>query len=142
MEPPAPETLCSAINLLCHLGVLDENYQLTPLGHKMSAMPLSPELARMLIVSSEFKCSNEILSIVSLLSVKIYAFPPGISKKKSRTIHKRFAHIDGDHLSMLNAYHAFKSNGEFVHETMKLGISCSFCPIFFFIDNFWCESQL
>ena len=31
-------------------------------------VPLEPELAKMLIVSPEFKCSNEILSIAALLS--------------------------------------------------------------------------
>lgn len=34
----------------------------------MSAFPLEPQLAKMLIVSPEFKCSNEILSIAAMLS--------------------------------------------------------------------------
>lgn len=41
---------------------------LTPLGDIMSAFPLEPQLAKMLIVSPEFKCSNEILSIAAMLS--------------------------------------------------------------------------
>lgn len=34
----------------------------------MSTFPLEPQLAKMLIVSPEFKCSNEILSIAAMLS--------------------------------------------------------------------------
>lgn len=41
---------------------------LTPLGDLMSTFPLEPQLAKMLIVSPEFKCSNEILSIAAMLS--------------------------------------------------------------------------
>lgn len=34
----------------------------------MSAFPLEPQLAKMLIVSPEFKCSNEVLSVAAMLS--------------------------------------------------------------------------
>jgi pre-mRNA-splicing factor ATP-dependent RNA helicase DHX15/PRP43 len=32
----------------------------------------------------------------------------------------RFAHIDGDHLTMLNVYHAYKSNGAAVLVCLSL----------------------
>ena len=35
----------------------------------MSEFPLDPQLAKMLIVSPKYKCSNEALSIVAMLSV-------------------------------------------------------------------------
>jgi len=35
----------------------------------MSEFPLEPQLSKMLLASPQYGCSNEILSIVSLLSV-------------------------------------------------------------------------
>lgn len=34
------------------------------------------------------------------------------AKKQADEAKMRFAHIDGDHLTMLNVYHAFKQNME------------------------------
>ena len=53
------------------------------------------------------------LSIVSLLSVpQLFTRPPE-AKAQADQAHERFAHIDGDHLTMLNVYHAFKQNSAF-----------------------------
>jgi HrpA-like RNA helicase len=57
-----------ALELLNYLAALDDNGDMTPLGTMMAEMPLDPQLAKMLIVSPEFKCSNEILTIVAMLS--------------------------------------------------------------------------
>ena len=40
---------------------------LTLLGEQMADLPLDPELSKMLLVSVEEGCSEEVLSIVSLL---------------------------------------------------------------------------
>jgi HrpA-like RNA helicase len=58
-----------ALEQLNYLGALDDEGSMTPLGHMMSELPLEPQQAKMLLVSPEFKCSNEMLSIVALLSV-------------------------------------------------------------------------
>jgi pre-mRNA-splicing factor ATP-dependent RNA helicase DHX15/PRP43 len=58
-----------ALELLNYLGALDDDGAITPLGHKMSEMPLEPQQAKMLLISPEYKCSNEMLSITALLSV-------------------------------------------------------------------------
>ncbi|KAJ6144538.1 Pre-mRNA-splicing factor ATP-dependent RNA helicase PRP43 [Penicillium chermesinum] len=87
MDPPAPETLMRALEELNYLS----------------------SLAVMLISSPEFYCSNEILSIVSLLSVPNVFVRPASQRKRADEMKNLFAHPDGDHLSMLNVYHAFKS---------------------------------
>lgn len=112
MDPPAPETLMRALELLNYLGALDDDGNLTPLGARMAEFPLDPQLSKMLISSPKYKCSNEILSIVSLLSVPQLFIRPPESKAQADQAHERFAHIDGDHLTMLNVYHAFKQNNE------------------------------
>jgi pre-mRNA-splicing factor ATP-dependent RNA helicase DHX15/PRP43 len=110
MDPPAPETLMRALELLNYLGALDDEGNMTDLGYTMSEFPLDPQLSKMLIKSADHKCSNEILSIICLLSVPRLMIRPPDQKKESDEAHAAFAHDDGDHLTLLNIYHAYKHN--------------------------------
>lgn len=83
---------------------------LTELGRRASEFPLDPALAVMLITSPEFECSNEMLSLTALLSVPQIFVRPANARKWADEAKSLFAHPDGDHLTMLNAYHAFKSD--------------------------------
>ncbi|KAH7054417.1 P-loop containing nucleoside triphosphate hydrolase protein [Macrophomina phaseolina] len=110
MDPPAPETLMRALEELNYLACLDDEGELTALGRLASEFPLDPALAVMLISSPEFYCSNEILSLVALLSVPQIFVRPANARKRADEMKDLFAHPDGDHLTMLNVYHAFKSD--------------------------------
>nr|POE52203.1 putative pre-mrna-splicing factor atp-dependent rna helicase deah3 [Quercus suber] len=66
MDAPAPETLMRAFEALNYLGAIDDDGNLTKLGEIRSEFPLDPQMSKMLVVSPEFKCSNEILSIAML----------------------------------------------------------------------------
>ncbi|EME40701.1 hypothetical protein DOTSEDRAFT_74295 [Dothistroma septosporum NZE10] len=109
MDPPAPETLMRALEELNYLACLDDEGELTTLGKLASEFPLDPALAVMLISSPEFYCSNEILSLTALLSVPQLFNRPAAQRKRADEMKNLFAHEDGDHLTMLNVYHAFKS---------------------------------
>ncbi|KAF2239010.1 P-loop containing nucleoside triphosphate hydrolase protein [Viridothelium virens] len=110
MDPPAPETLMRALEELNYLVCLDDEGELTHLGRLASEFPLDPALAVMLISSPEFYCSNEILSLTALLSVPQLFVRPANARKRADEMKDLFAHQDGDHLTMLNVYHAFKSD--------------------------------
>ncbi|XP_024368018.1 probable pre-mRNA-splicing factor ATP-dependent RNA helicase DEAH2 isoform X1 [Physcomitrium patens] len=112
MDPPAPETLMRALELLNYLAALDDDGNLTKLGELMSEFPLDPQMSKMLVVSPEFNCSNEILSITAMLSVPNCFLRPRDAQKAADEAKARFSHIDGDHLTLLNVYHAYKQNGE------------------------------
>ncbi|PYH71666.1 DEAH-box ATP-dependent RNA helicase PRP43 [Aspergillus vadensis CBS 113365] len=109
MDPPAPETLMRALEELNYLACLDDDGNLTQLGRLASEFPLDPALAVMLISSPEFYCSNEILSITALLSVPQVFVRPASQRKRADEMKDLFTHPDGDHLTLLNVYHAFKS---------------------------------
>ena len=109
MDPPAPETMMRALEELNYLACLDDEGNLTALGKLASEFPLDPALAVMLISSPEFYCSNEILSITALLSVPQIFVRPVSARHRADEMKRLFAHPDGDHLTMLNVYHAFKS---------------------------------
>lgn len=108
MDPPAPETLMRALEELNYLACLDDDGNLTTLGSLASNFPLDPALAVMLISSPEFYCSNEILSLTALLSVPQIFVRPASARKRADEMKALFTHPDGDHLTMLNVYHAFK----------------------------------
>ena len=108
MDPPAPETMMRALEELNYLACLDDEGELTVMGKLASEFPLDPALAVMLIASPEFYCSNEILSLTALLSVPQIFVRPISARQRADEMKAMFAHPDGDHLTMLNVYHAFK----------------------------------
>jgi pre-mRNA-splicing factor ATP-dependent RNA helicase DHX15/PRP43 len=87
LDEPAPESLLKSLEILNYLAAVDDDGNLTALGSIMAEFPLDPQvgdcpgggfgsggsdacpqLSKMLIVSPEFKCSNEILTITAMLS--------------------------------------------------------------------------
>ncbi|KAG8909357.1 DEAH-box ATP-dependent RNA helicase prp43 [Tulasnella sp. 408] len=70
MDAPAPETIMRALELLNYLAALDDDGNLTEMGKIMAEFPLDPQMSKMLIVSPEFRCSNEILTLSAMLSDK------------------------------------------------------------------------
>ncbi|KAK9814960.1 hypothetical protein WJX73_003260 [Symbiochloris irregularis] len=112
MDPPAPETLMRALELLNYLGALDDNGNLTEVGQTMAELPLDPQLAKMVVASPQYRCSNEILSIAAMLSIPNVFMRPREAQKAADESKARFAHVDGDHLTLLNVYHAYKQNKE------------------------------
>lgn len=57
-----------ALELLNYLAALNDDGDLTELGSMMAEFPLDPQLAKMVIASCDYNCSNEILSITAMLS--------------------------------------------------------------------------
>ncbi len=57
-----------ALELLNYLQSLNDEGDITDLGAVMAEFPLDPQLAKMLISSCDYNCSNEILSITAMLS--------------------------------------------------------------------------
>ncbi|KAJ1508188.1 DEAH-box ATP-dependent RNA helicase prp43 [Coelomomyces lativittatus] len=68
MDPPAPETLMRALELLNYLGAISDEGELTDIGHLMSEFPVDPEFSKILIESPKYKCSMEMLTIVAMLN--------------------------------------------------------------------------
>lgn len=112
MDPPAPETLMRALELLNYLGALDDEGELTPVGALMADLPLDPQLAKLVVASPAFSCSNEALTIVAMLSVPNVFVRPREAAKAADEAKAQFAHADGDHLTLLNVFHAYKQAAE------------------------------
>ncbi|KAJ3331003.1 hypothetical protein HDU76_004307 [Blyttiomyces sp. JEL0837] len=112
MDPPAPETLMRALELLHYLDAVTDEIELTESGSIMADFPLDPQLAKALIISPKYKCSAEMLSIVAMLSIPNCFIRPNDQRKQADEAKASFTHVDGDHLTLLNVYHAFMENGQ------------------------------
>ena len=112
MDPPAPETMMRALELLHYLGALDDEGDLTELGRTMGEFPIDIHLSKMLIESVKLNCSSEILTITAMLSVPNCFVRPHDSKIEADESRTNFIHNDGDHLTLLNVFHAWKHNEE------------------------------
>lgn len=111
MDPPPVNTMLTALQDLYNLEALDDEGYLTRLGRKMADFPMSPALAKTLIVSLDFGCSDEILSIVAMLSVQTIFYRPRDKQQQADQRKARFHHSQGDHLTFLNVYKAWGLSG-------------------------------
>ena len=111
MDPPPEDNILNSMCQLWILGALDNTGQLTKLGRKMVEFPLDPSLSKMLIVSVELGCSLDILIIVSMLSVPSIFFRPKQREEDSDAAREKFQVPESDHLTYLNVYQQWKSNG-------------------------------
>ena len=105
MDPPPAETLMRAVELLYALGALNDRGELTKLGRRMAEFPIDPMLSKTLIASEKYQCSEEIVSIVSMLTVQNAIF----FRPKDKAVHaerarKGFIVPGGDHLTLLNIW--------------------------------------
>lgn len=113
-SPPPAKNMLASIELLHALGALDGDGQLTsPDGYMLAEMPLSPTLSKMLLVSCDMGCSEEILSIVAMMQVQqVFSRPvSGQGSINARRARRNFEVAEGDLLTMLNVYQAFVANG-------------------------------
>eukprot|EP00340_Litonotus_pictus_P000043 CAMPEP_0170522266 /NCGR_PEP_ID=MMETSP0209-20121228/7716_1 /TAXON_ID=665100 ORGANISM="Litonotus pictus, Strain P1" /NCGR_SAMPLE_ID=MMETSP0209 /ASSEMBLY_ACC=CAM_ASM_000301 /LENGTH=1258 /DNA_ID=CAMNT_0010809697 /DNA_START=167 /DNA_END=3940 /DNA_ORIENTATION=- len=110
MDAPPTQTLVSAMEQLFYLGALDEEGLLTKLGRRMAEFPLEPQLSKMLLTSIDLTCSDEIITIVSMLSVQNIFFRPREKQQLADTKRTKFYHCDGDHLTLLTVYQMWEAN--------------------------------
>ncbi|XP_056267466.1 ATP-dependent RNA helicase DHX33 isoform X1 [Pseudoliparis swirei] len=111
MSKPSPEAIRSAVEHLELLGAVERKEGqafLTVLGKKMASFPLEPRYAKTILLSPDFSCGEEILSIVSLMSVDTVLFNPPARREEVLAARKKFASSEGDHVTLLNIYRAFK----------------------------------
>jgi pre-mRNA-splicing factor ATP-dependent RNA helicase DHX38/PRP16 len=111
MDPPPQENILNSMYSLWILGALDNTGGLTKLGSKMVEFPVDPPLAQMLIKAEEANCSNEMLTVVAMLSVPSVWYRPKDREEESDSAREKFFVPESDHLTLLNVYQQWKNNG-------------------------------
>ncbi|KAI9765663.1 MAG: DEAH-box ATP-dependent RNA helicase prp22 [Geoglossum simile] len=110
MDPPPTNTTLTALEELYALSALDDEGLLTRLGRKMADFPMEPALAKVLIASVDMGCSDEVLSIVAMLSVQSVFYRPKEKQQQADQKKAKFHDPHGDHLTLLNVYNGWKSS--------------------------------
>ena len=110
MDPPAPETLMRALELLNQLGALDDEGEMTEEGATLAEFPLDPMLAKTLLSGVKLRVSNPVLSLVAILNAPPLFLRPKDRTREADASKMKFAHLDGDHLSYLTAYDTYIRN--------------------------------
>lgn len=110
MDPPPTDAMVMALETLHSLSALDDEGLLTRLGRRMAEFPLEPNLAKMLIMSVHLQCSDEILTIVSMLSVQNVFYRPKEKQALADQKKAKFNQAEGDHLTLLAVYNSWKNN--------------------------------
>lgn len=109
MDPPPVATLIGAMESLHALGALDDEGLMTRLGRKMAEFPLEPNLSKMLLLSVDLGCSDEILTITALLSVESPFFRPKDKQAQADMKKAKFHQAEGDHLTLLTVYKGWEA---------------------------------
>ena len=123
MDPPPQENISNSMYQLWVLGALNNSGNLTELGRKMVEFPLDPPLAKMLIFAEKMGVTQEILIVVSMLSVPGVFFRPKDREEESDAAREKFFVPESDHLTFLNVYTQWKQkqysaswcNDHFIH---------------------------
>lgn len=64
-----------------------------------------------ILLSPKFHCTEEILTVVSLLSVDSVLYSPPARRDEVQAVRKKFVSGEGDHITLLNIYRTFKNLG-------------------------------
>ena len=109
MDPPPHEILIKALEQLYALGALNTEGTLTQSGLKMIQLPIDPSLTKCILSSLKYKCFNQILIIVSMLSIgaSVY-YDSNDDKNNSNKAHSMFEHSEGDHFALLQIYNEWE----------------------------------
>ena len=120
LTAPNRQSLKKACELLYALDAVDERMELTLYGKKMARLPVDPIFAHLLLQSTQFGCTSEMLTAVSMLSTENVMYRPGGSggedpggggsglSAKAALAHRRFASYEGDIPTLLGVYQAWR----------------------------------
>ncbi|KAL5520016.1 hypothetical protein ACEPAG_1676 [Sanghuangporus baumii] len=105
MDPPPGETLMRALELLYALGALNDRGELTKLGRRMAEFPVDPMLSKAIIASENYSCTDEVLTIIAMLSESGSIFyRPKDKKLHADQARQNFVRPGGDHFTLLNVW--------------------------------------
>lgn len=110
MDPPPKQALIMALENLYALGALDEEGLLTRLGKKMAEFPVEPKNAKVLLTSVVLGCTEEVLTIVAMLSVENVFYRPKEKQAQADQRKAKFHQAEGDHLTLLCVYQAWEQS--------------------------------
>jgi len=114
MSKPPKVAILRALEELLALEALNRNGSLTkPLGIQMSILPLEPKFSKALLSAERFSCTEEVLTVVSVLSSDAGGLFVSPREKRVEAAASRIGFIagEGDLLTYANVFNGFKKAG-------------------------------
>ncbi|ADM12573.1 HrpA-like helicase [Encephalitozoon intestinalis ATCC 50506] len=114
IDKPDTSNVRKALELLYYLKAIGGDGKITPIGARASKIPLEPELAISLIVSSDLGCLEDVSIIAAMLSVgNIWLDIPKYSQSHKAFLDAKSLYFDrrGDHFSFLKIYRMWERTG-------------------------------
>uniref|UniRef100_A0A803P513 RNA helicase n=1 Tax=Cannabis sativa TaxID=3483 RepID=A0A803P513_CANSA len=109
LQPPEPLSVQNAVEYLKIIGALDEDENLTSLGHNLSMLPVEPKLGKMLILGAIFNCLDPVMTVVAGLSSRDPFLMPFDKKDLAESAKAQFSAREySDHLALVRAYEGWK----------------------------------
>ncbi len=108
IEPPLGNAINEGFKLLLELNALTPDRQLTAAGKQMAMLPVDPKLARMLVTAHHEGSLQELLVIVSALSIQDPRETGGEARGKAQEMLQRFEHEESDFLTLFNLWEFYE----------------------------------
>ncbi|SFM75995.1 ATP-dependent RNA helicase HrpA [Thermodesulforhabdus norvegica] len=112
MDPPPKTAIKDGYAVLRELGAVEQNTELTTMGRKMARFPLDPRLSRILIEAGRRGATDEVLTIVSALSIQDPRERPFGEEEIADMVHGLFVHPRSDFVTLLNIWKAYHREAE------------------------------
>ncbi|MBL8349263.1 MAG: ATP-dependent RNA helicase HrpA, partial [Burkholderiaceae bacterium] len=90
LEAPRAKAIADGYDLLNELGAVDDDNDLTRIGHELSRLPLDPRVGRMILEARHREALNEVLVIASALSVQDVRDRPMEAAQAADEKHRKF----------------------------------------------------
>ncbi len=112
LDKPQQRFISDAYKLLFELKAINEQQKLTADGRLMAFLPVDPRFSKMLLAARSFHCMQEVLVIVSALSVSDPRERPHDKKQEADNKHKRFAYPRSDFLGFYKLWSILQNQKE------------------------------
>ncbi len=90
IEAPQRRAMTDGYQLLAELGAVDDDNELTPVGHTLAKLPLDPRVGRMILEAKSRCALDEVLVIASALSVQDVRDRPMDKQAQADQAHAKF----------------------------------------------------
>ena len=107
LDPPDARLIKDGVRLLEELQAMDAERRVTPLGHKIAAIPLDPRLGRMLLAAAWLGCLTEMLVITAFLEAQDPRERPTELQQQAEQKHALFADPRSDFVTVLNLWRLY-----------------------------------
>jgi len=104
VDKPDSRLISDGFKLLQELQAIDTKGKLNPMGKQIAKLNVDPSLARMVLAAGNLDCLEEVLIIVSALSIQDPRERPAEKKQQSDEKHRRFNDEHSDFISLVNLW--------------------------------------